>query len=130
MKLVDTSVIIRFLARDDPVKAERVRKLFLQSEEELLVSDMSFWETVYVLERIYGKSREEIFNLLAGLLSSQRLEFEHGKLLFQALALYREHGVPFADAWQVALARDRGAEAVYTYDRHFGSRLRFPSREP
>lgn len=130
MKLIDTSVIVRFLTRDDPRKAERARKLLLESDEELLITDGVFIELVFVLEKVYGLSGIEIFTQLGKLLSSPRVAFSDRELLLQALVLYREHDVSFIDAYQVALGRALGAEAIYTYDEDFESKLRFPSLEP
>jgi len=130
LRLIDTSVIVRFLTRDDPRKAERARKLLLESDEELLITDGVFIELVFALEKGYGLSRIEIFTQLGKLLSSRRVVFSDKELLLQALALYREHDVSFIDAYQVALGRALGAEAIYTYDEDFESKLRFPSLEP
>jgi len=130
LKLIDTSVIVRFLTRDDPRKAERARKLLLESDEELLITDGVFIELVFVLEKVYGLPGIEIYTQLGKLLSSPRIVFSDRELLLQALVLYREHDVSFIDAYQVALGRALGAEAIYTYDEDFESKLRFPSLEP
>ena len=130
MKTLDTSVILRFLTRDDPRKAERARKLLLESDEELLVTEGVFFELVYVLEKSYGLSRVEIFAALGKLLFSRRLVFAARETLWQALALYREHEVSFIDAYQAASGRALGAEAIYTYDEDFERKLKFPAQEP
>ncbi len=130
MKLLETSVIIRFLTRDDPRKSERARKLILESDEELLVCEAAVWETVYVLENVYRLSRRDIFNLVARLLSARRLDFANRETLLQAITIYGEHAVSFTDAYHVAYARASGAEAIYTYDADFGKKLKFASLEP
>ncbi|MDD3719641.1 MAG: PIN domain-containing protein [Actinomycetota bacterium] len=130
MKLLETSVIIRFLTRDDARKSERSRRLILESDERLLVCEAVVWETVYVLENVYRLSRQEIFSLLARLLSARRLDFVNRDLLLQAVTIYGEHAVSFTDAYQVAYARASGAEAIYTYDADFVAKLKFPSLEP
>ncbi len=130
MRLLDTSVLMRFLTRDDPRKAERSRKLLLESQEELLVTDGVFIELVFALEKVYGLSKSEIFAQLGKLLSSQRIDFINREQLLEALVLYSEHGTSYLDAYQVALGRVLGAEAMYTYDSDFKEKLRFPSLEP
>lgn len=130
MRLLDTSVIMRFLTRDDPRKAARARRLLLESEEELLVTDTVFIELVFALEKLYGLPRVEIFGTLTKLLSLQRIGFTNRELLLQALVLYKEHGTSFTDAYQVVTGRALGAEAIYTYDADFEAKLKFPSLEP
>lgn len=130
MKLLDTSVILRFLTRDDPRKAGRVKRLIFESDEEIVVSDFVFLETVYALERTYGLSRDEIFAQLSKMLSFRRIDIINRDILQQALVLYKEHTVPFVDAYQVVLGREMGAEAIYTYDPHFEKKLKFPGIEP
>ena len=130
MKLLDTSVILRFLTKDDPRKAERAKNLILESDESMLISDIVFTEVIYALERLYGLSRREIYEMLSRFLSSRRIDFFDRELLFQAIALYKEHNVPFVDAYQVALARKIDAESIVAFDSHFEKRLKFAAEEP
>jgi predicted nucleic-acid-binding protein len=130
LRLIDSSVILRFLTRDDPAKAEKARRLLLESDERLLVSDTTCFEVVYALESEYKRSREDIYDMLSKLLSSRRLDFANRDIILHAIVLYREHAVPLGDAYQVALGRALGAEGIYTYDSHFEKKLRFPAREP
>jgi predicted nucleic acid-binding protein len=130
LKLIDSSVILRFLTGDDPRKAERARKLLLESDERLLISDTTCFEVVYALEKEYGRSRDEIFNMIAKMLSLRRLEFVNRDILLKAIILYREHAVPIGDAYQVALGRELGAEGIYTYDVHVEKKLNYPAEEP
>ena len=130
MKLLDTSVILRFLTKDDPRKAERAKKLILESNESMLISDIVFMEVVYALERLYGLPRHEIYEMLSRFLSSKRIDFFDRELLLQAIVLYKEHNVPFVDAYQVTIARKIDAEAILTFDSHFEKRLKFAAEEP
>jgi len=130
LRLLDTSVILRFLTRDDARKAERVKKLLLESDEELFITEGVFFELEYVLEKSYGLSRTEVFVTLSKLLSSRRVEFAARDILWQALSLYREHDVSFIDAYQAASGRALGAEAIYTYDEDFEGKLGFPGLRP
>jgi predicted nucleic-acid-binding protein len=130
LRLLDTSVILRFLTRDDPQKAARARRLLLESDEDLLITDGVFIELVFGLEKLYGWSKAEISAALGKLLSSRRIDFTNREVMLQALVLYREHSAPFVDAYQVALGRSIGAEGIYTYDSDFERKLKFPALEP
>jgi predicted nucleic acid-binding protein len=130
LRLLDTSVIMRFLTRDDARKAARARRLLLESDEDLLITDGVFIELVFGLEKLYGLSKAEIYGELGKLLSSPRIDFPNREVMLQALVLYREHNTSFIDAYQVALGRSIGAEGIYTYDSDFERKLKFPAREP
>ena len=53
---VDTNILVRHLTGDPPDQAARATA-FLQSEAELLLSDLIAAETVYVLESYYEAPR-------------------------------------------------------------------------
>ena len=59
MTILDTSALVRFFAKDDPAKAEKV-KILLTSEEDLYLPDAVFVELQYVLLKVYKTSREDI----------------------------------------------------------------------
>lgn len=121
---------MRFLTRDDPKKAIRVKKLLLESDEDLLITDGVFIELVFVLEKLYGMSKVEISIELSKLLSLPRIDYVNKEVLLQGLVLYREHSVSFIDAYQVAMGRALDAEGIYTYDADFERKLKFPASEP
>jgi predicted nucleic-acid-binding protein len=56
---LDTNVIVRYLAQDDPVQSARATELLereLSEEEPGFVSVVAMAETASVLERVYGSS--------------------------------------------------------------------------
>ena len=125
MKLLETSVIIRFLTRDDARKSERSRRLILESDEGSCCEAV-VWETVYVLENVYRLSGTDI-QPARPVLSARRLTLS---TVTSAPGGNVKHAVSFTDAYQVAYARASGAEAIYTYDADFVAKLKFPSLEP
>ena len=69
MIILDTSAIIRYLTRDDEVKAKKV-KMLLETEKEIVIPDAVFPEIEYVLAKIFKTKRVDLsktFNLLASL---------------------------------------------------------------
>ena len=74
MDFLDTNVILRYLTRDDPVKAERCFELFQRlkrKEVKLVTSESVLAEVVYVLSSrsVYNQSREQVRNLLLPIVS-------------------------------------------------------------
>jgi predicted nucleic-acid-binding protein len=128
--LLDANVLLRFLTRDDPEKAEDCRQLLLQAAREndsLLVTSLVFAELVWVLEKVYKWERLAIAPVLTKLLALPGLNIPEKKILKQALETYCEAGIDFIDAYQAAVALANGITQIYSYDRHF-DRLQAPIR--
>lgn len=129
MKLIDANILLRLITQDHPAKTRRCVSLLLYSDEDIFITDLAIAETLWVLERSYGFSKEEIARKLIVLVTSPRINFFDRELLQQALVLYGEHKADFIDAYHTALGRRKDYEAVYSYDSGF-ERLKFPRLEP
>lgn len=120
---VDTSVFVRILTKDDPVKFERCLSLLERAERgetRLVTSESVVAEIVYVLSgQIYRTARSVIAELLPPLLENRGLTLDHKQSVIEALAIYGESGLDFEDCLSVAHTHRLGLGAIYSYDRHF-----------
>lgn len=119
---LDANVILRHLTGDPPEMAEAALAIFGKAEEgelRLRVLQVTVAEVVWVLESYYGHPRDDIATTVARLLQADGLEVERPGRLMEALALYREHGVDFADALVGAAARREGPPVVRSFDDDF-----------
>ena len=126
MKFVDTDIILRYLTRDDPKKAEGCYQLFQRAnsgEEILLVSEAIIAEVVYVLRSWragYGLGREEIRARLIPILSLRGLRLPQKQLYFDALNIYASStSFDFEDAVAVAHMQHQGINEIFSYDKDF-----------
>lgn len=120
MRAIDGNVLIRYVARDDEAQFEAARRLFedeLDAKNPGLVVDVVLVETIWVLRRRYGASREELIGMLRALLDAPNFVIENRGVVSAALAKWQAHGGDFADALIAAKARALGAESTLTYDR-------------
>lgn len=118
--LVDANVLLRYLTRDPPDMAERAFKLLTTAERgkvRLVVVPITVAEAVWVLESFYGHERTEIARTLIEFLHSDGLEVPDLDVLTEALVLYEEEHLDFADALVAATARREGPAMVYSFDR-------------
>ncbi len=120
--LVDTSVLVRYIARDVPSVDEAVESL-IDGTEPLTVTDIVLLETAYVLGSMYGYSRVQILDALSDVLLHDNIEVAGipADIALQGLELCRQSGrVSFADAliWASARAANRNT-VVYSLDRRF-----------
>ncbi len=117
---LDTSYIVRYLTQDVPEMAEEAAEV-IDSDQEIVLSEVILAETAYVLASVYEYPRPELVDAL--MLFVQRRNIRMLKLpkelALEALRLCRDskrHS--FADALLWAEARNAGG-SVYTFDRRF-----------
>jgi predicted nucleic acid-binding protein len=121
-RFLDTNVLLRYFTRDDEDKAERVRALLTRvdrGEEKVTTSPLVMFEVVFTLQSFYGVERRRIRDLLAPVISMRGLELGLKGVFDQALDLYAGTSVSFADAYNAAHMKWRGASEIYTWDTDF-----------
>lgn len=119
---VDANVILRYLTRDPPEMAEAALRTMTAAQRgkvRLLLIPITVAEVVWVLESFYGHPKSNIAATLTQFLHADGLEVDDLDLLTEALVLYHEHNLDFADALVATRARRKGPPAIYSFDRHF-----------
>ncbi|MGA6967445.1 MAG: PIN domain-containing protein, partial [Xanthobacteraceae bacterium] len=98
---LDTNVIVRYLTQDDPVQSPKATELIergLTEEEPGFVSVVAMPETAWVLERVYGRTAEEIAAVIERMLEVEVLVVESEQEVFTAMIAVKEGRGAFADA--------------------------------
>ena len=119
MIALDTNVLVRYLVRDEEQQAESARILLesLTAERPGYACREVVVELVWVLERAYGVSREQIATILQELVATQNLVIEAADDVAQAAFGYHAGGPGFADLMVLAAAERAGARPLFTFDR-------------
>ncbi len=120
-KLLDTSMLVRYLTGDPPDLAD-VSARVIDGEDELLITDVVLVETAYVLRSVYEVPRQAIVHHLIALLRKANIETFRldTHLVIEALLLCRPSGrVSFGDALVWAAARSQADSIVYSLDQRF-----------
>ena len=125
MNALDTNVLVRFLVRDNPEQAEAARTLLegLTTDNPGFICREVMLEVVWVLERSYRFSREQIAGIVIELIDTDTLVIEDDNDVAQCAIAYRQGGVDFSDLLILAAANRVGAQPLHTFDRRL-SRLR------
>jgi predicted nucleic-acid-binding protein len=118
MRALDTNVIVRLVARDDP-DSEGVARGLLNDRFMLLPTVLL--ETEWVLRSIYKLPRQVISAGLRTLLGHEMAEVVEAPALWNALLAY-DDGSDFADALHAELAATGGATSFATFDKSVSSR--------
>lgn len=122
---LDTNVLVRYLAQDDPVQSPKASEIFerrLTEKNPGFVSVVAMVETVWVLSRAYGLSSQEISAAVERMLQIDVLIVENEQGVFTAMVALRSGEGSFADALIGALGTRAGCARTLTLD-HKASRL-------
>ena len=117
---LDTNVLVRYFAQDDPIQSRKATDIIerkLTEDEPGFVSLVVLVETVWVLSRAYGVTDEEIAAVVEGMLQADTLVLQNEQEVFTAAALLRAGSGSFADALIAALGRWAGCDSTFTFDR-------------
>lgn len=116
---LDTNVLVRYLAQDDPVQSPRATSIMEKRLTEAnpgFVSVVAMVEMAWVLERVYDLRREEIAAAIERLLQADSLVVENEQEVYTGLKTLREGLGSFADAVIAALCGKAGCSHTLTFD--------------
>lgn len=99
MLAVDTNVVVRIVANDDPEQSPRAVALF--ERERIFLTKTVLLETEWVLRFSYKLSRETVVCALRNVIGLQQVEVETIGVVATALD-WHEQGMDFADALHLA----------------------------
>ncbi len=114
MIAVDTNVLVRLIAADDPRQLALARNLFEQ--ESVFIAKTVLLETEWVLRTGYRVAPEILAAAIRALLGLSNVTMEDRSAVGQALDWY-DSGFDFADA--LHLASSARATGFATFDRKF-----------
>lgn len=127
---LDTNVLVRYLAQDDPVQSRKATELIeqrLTKQSPGFISVLAMAETVWVLERAYRLADPDIAAAIERTLQADVLVVESEQAVFTAMIALKEGTGSFADALIGALDAKAGCTRTLTFDRRA---LRLPGFEP
>lgn len=123
---LDTNILVRYLAQDDPkqtAKAAAIMEGRLSADEPGFVSLVTMAETIWVLERAYRVARPRLAEIIEALLQTEVLHFQSEQAVFAAMTVVKAGTGSFADALIAALGAEAGCTCTVTFD-HDAARLK------
>lgn len=122
---LDTSILVRYLAQDDPAQSRLATEVIehrLTEDNPGFISIVAMVETVWVLDRAYGLAEREIAAAVERMLQADVLVIENEQEVFTAMIAMKEGRGAFADALIAALGATAGCSRTLTFD-HAALRL-------
>ncbi len=120
MKGIDTNVLVRYLAQDDPVQA----KAATQFIEKICTKDtpgflnhLVLCETLWVLEGCYGQPKDTLVNTIEQILRVAQFRVDDPQVVWQALDDYRKNQADFSDYLLSRINRSKDCTTTMTFDR-------------
>ena len=120
MRGVDTNILVRFLTRDDPIQAVRVRNALEKMAEggaSCRISVIVLCELAWVLRTALCFRKEQIFGALESLLDTTQFSIEDRDMVREAVLLYRDSTSDFSDYLIGLRNRRAGCLDTLTFDR-------------
>jgi predicted nucleic-acid-binding protein len=117
---LDTNILVRYLAQDDPVQLPKATELIERRLTEAspgFVSVVVMAETAWVLERAYGLDSHDIAAAIERTLQADVLMVESEQEVFSAMIALKEGRGSFADALIAALGVKAGCSCTVTFDQ-------------
>ncbi|MDB5779352.1 MAG: hypothetical protein JWP79_321 [Polaromonas sp.] len=119
---LDTNVLVRYLAQDEPKQAARATRLI---EEELSVAEPGFISLVvlvelcWVLRRLYSASADELLATVEDLLNTPRFQLERRDVVTATVQFMKAGDgakAGFADVLIAQLAAAQGCSRTVSFD--------------
>ena len=116
---IDTNILVRFLVRDDEAQFEKARRLIrreVAAGRRVFLSQLVLLETEWVLRCRYGLQKTEIIDAISALLDASDVQFEDEPAVEEALFVWKDRSVGFADCLIEARNKRLGCSATATFD--------------
>ena len=116
---LDTNIIVRYLAQDDPVQSRKADTCIGQLSETRpgFISLVVVIETAWVLKSVYRLSDAAIATAVERLLQASELVVQNEQQVFYAIAIAKQGQASLADALIGALGSQVGCDHTLTFDR-------------
>jgi len=115
---LDTNLLVRIFAKDNPLQEAMVLELLeqLPEGERAVVNIVVIVELLWVLKRAYRFEQEALVRVLRSMAENKRLFLPNKEILLEAAHQVRENGGELPDMIIALLNREHGASVTYTFD--------------
>ncbi|MBU0782942.1 MAG: type II toxin-antitoxin system VapC family toxin [Gammaproteobacteria bacterium] len=117
---LDTNVLVRYIAQDDPRQSAKATKLIssLTAESPGFISQVSLIEMVWVMQSCYKASKPEVVAILETLFSTRELVVENTETAIKALKIFEASKADFSDCLIERSANNAGCLYSVSFDAH------------
>ena len=117
---LDTNVVVRYIAQDDPVQSKLATDFIEEtcsSSTPGYISLVVLVELIWVSESCYQASRAEVAHIVRQILRARQLVVQKTELVWKALRHFEGSTADFADSLVQQLALAAGCSSVVSFDK-------------
>ncbi len=115
MRAIDTNLLVRIIARDDPAQTRAAEAFIARGA---WVSHLVLAETTWVLDAVHERSPAQIATAVELLLNHEHFSVQDAEVVARALAHFRARpALGFSDCLVLEIARQAGHLPLGTFDR-------------
>ena len=117
---LDTNVLVRYLAQDDPRQAAKALRLIERECSEArpgFIAAIVLAELVWVLESCYGSAKTEIVAVLQRILRTKQLVVQDAEAVWKAVRLFESSKADFSDCLIERVGGTHDCEYTATFDK-------------
>jgi len=122
VRSIDANVILRYLTNDVPEQAKQAEELLNRVEvgnEDVFLPDIILADIIWILEKYYKQTREDIREWITAILSLQGLTFSDKEMALNALDIYVAKKIDWSDASAAIQMVQRDITEIYSFDKQF-----------
>lgn len=119
---LDTNILLRHLTADHPLHSPKCKALIAGLEAgtgDAWTTHLVVAEAVFVLDRIYKFTRQQIADALLPILGLPGLHMPQKRLFYRVFELYTSLSLGYVDCYHAALVERREGRRLLSYDTGF-----------
>jgi predicted nucleic-acid-binding protein len=117
---LDTNVLVRYIAQDDPRQTAKAVELVENECDETrpgFITTVVMAELVWVLEGCYDTAKRDVVAILQRILRTKQFAIENAETVWKAVRLFETSHADFADCLIDRTAAAHDCEYTATFDR-------------
>ena len=121
---IDTNVLVRYLIEDDAIQSTKAIKLideYIGINDAIFINNIVVCELIWVLERGYKYTKDQVITVLKSILSTTEFCFEDHKILWISATEYVQSAAGFADILIGQLNAENDCSKTFTFDKKASS---------
>ena len=120
MIAIDTNILVRYITQDDLQQAEATENLlanYNNKPQSIFINNIVLCEFVWVLEKGYKYTQQQISSTIRTILSTEEFAFEYHNVLWLALEEYELKNTDFSDSLISKLNHNLGYKQTFSFDK-------------
>jgi predicted nucleic-acid-binding protein len=117
---LDTNVLVRYLAQDDPPQSALAVEFIENACSEkrpAFINHIVLCETVWVLDRCYHVEKDTLAVILGKILKTEQFKIQNIDMVWRALKEFKKSAADFADCLLGQNNLGYGCEYTVTFDK-------------